>query len=74
MLSEEAVSKLGELLSESFPDFVYDDSHVRDAFIDFMTNASLSYVYKKLGSKIDRDLAIEIACALQGNIDLKKTS
>lgn len=74
MLSDEAIAKLGELLAESFSDFVYEDPHVLDAFIDFLSTASMSHVYNKLGSKIDRDLAIEIACAIQNNIKLVKSS
>lgn len=74
MLSDEAIAKLGELLAESFPDFAIDDPHVFDAFIDFLSTASLSHVYNKLGSDIDHDLAIEIACAIQNNIVLKKSS
>jgi hypothetical protein len=74
MLSDEAITKLGQLLAESFPDFVMNDPKVFDDFIDFMTSASLSYVYQKLGSNIDSDLAVEISCALQSNIELKKSS
>lgn len=70
MLSDQAISKLGELLSETFVDYIYDDPEIRDKFIQFMAECSLSYVYKKLGTEIDSDLAVDISCSIQENISL----
>lgn len=70
MLSEQAILKLGQLLSESFVDYVYDDEEILDKFIQFISESSLSYVYKRLGNEIDSDLAVDISCALQENIVL----
>ncbi len=68
MLSEQAISKLGELLSETFVDYVYNDPEIQDKLVQFMAECSLSYVYKKLGTEIDSDLAVEISCAIQENV------
>lgn len=70
MLSQDAIEKLGELLAESFPDFVMNNEDYSSAFFDFLVESSLSYVYEKLGNDIDPDLAVEIACAIQENICL----
>lgn len=71
MLSQDAIDKLGELLAESFPDFVINNEEFNYKFFEFLANTSLSYVYKKLGNEIDPDLAVEISCAIQSNICLK---
>lgn len=71
MLSQDAIDKLGKLLAESFPDFVANDEEINFQFFDFLARSSLSYVYKKLGTEIDSDLAVEISCAIQNNICLK---
>lgn len=70
MLSQDAIEKLGQLLAESFPEFVMDDEEFNYKFFEFLANSSLSYVYKKLGNQIDSDLAVEISCAIQNNISL----
>jgi hypothetical protein len=70
MLSQDAIEKLGELLSESFPDFVMNDENLKFEFFDFLARSSLSYVYSKLGTQIDSDLAAEISCAIQNNVNL----
>jgi hypothetical protein len=71
MLSQDAIDKLGQLLAESFPDFVVNDEEMNFQFFDFLARSSLAYVYKKLGNQIDSDLAVEISCAIQSNICLK---
>lgn len=71
MLSQDAIDKLGQLLAESFPDFVMNNEEFNYRFFEFLANSSLSYVYKKLGTEIDQDLAVEISCAIQNNICLK---
>lgn len=70
MLSQDAIEKLGQLLAESFPEFVMNDEELNDLFFQFLAESSLSYVYKKLGNQIDPDLAVEISCAIQNNISL----
>jgi hypothetical protein len=70
MLSQDAIEKLGQLLAESFPEFVMDDEEFNYKFFEFLAKSSLSYVYKKLGNQIDSDLAVEISCAIQNNISL----
>jgi hypothetical protein len=70
MLSQDAIEKLGQLLAESFPEFVMHDEEFNYEFFEFLTKSSLSYVYKKLGNQIDSDLAVEISCAIQNNISL----
>ena len=70
MLSQDAIEKLGQLLAESFPEFVMNDEEFNCKFFEFLAKSSLSYVYKKLGNQIDSDLAVEISCAIQNNISL----
>jgi hypothetical protein len=70
MLSQDAIEKLGQLLAESFPEFVMNDEEFNYQFFEFLAKSSLSYVYKKLGNQIDSDLAVEISCAIQNNISL----
>jgi hypothetical protein len=70
MLSQDAIARLGSLLSESFPEFIMNDRDFQYEFFDFLARSSVSHVYEKLGSEIDHELAIEISCAIQNNIIL----
>lgn len=70
MLSETAIANLGKILSESFIEFIDSDNEFYDVFVQFMTEASLTHVYNKLGGDIDPDLAVDLACEIQQNVCL----
>lgn len=70
MLSETAISNLGKILAESYIEFIHSDDKFYDAYVQFMTEASLAHVYNKLGGDIHLDLAVELAGEIQQNVSL----